>query len=40
MEIKTCCFTGHRYLLKNQIPTIEAKVTEKIKKLIMQGTTH
>lgn len=25
---------------KNQIPTIEAKLTEKLKKLMIQGTTH
>lgn len=38
--MKTCCFTGHRNLPKNQIPIIKIKVTEEIKKLIMQGTTH
>lgn len=40
MKTDTCCFTGHRILSKNQIHIIEAQLTEEIKKLIMQGTTH
>lgn len=38
-KIKTCCFTGHRNLLKYQIQMIESKVNEEIEKLIAQGVT-
>ena len=40
MKTNTCCFTGHRILSKNQIHIIESQLTEEIKNLIMQGTTH
>ena len=40
MKQKTCCFTGHRILPKEQIPFIRARLEEEVLRLIHQGVLY
>ena len=40
MKEKTCCFTGHRSLLKNEVAQIKNRLEEEVVKLIHQGVIY
>ena len=40
MKDKTCCFTGHRTLQKEQLPEIIRQLEAVIEKLIQQGVIY